>query len=86
LDTDYAKASSSILGTQANPDIDLMTAIKRAKQMVAPYTTKSDGSNLRVNIVLYKGDHYLLRKNIVPFLSNKDFYSYNYEIKITPMY
>ena len=85
-DTDYAKASSSILGTQANPDIDLMTAIKRAKQMVAPYTTKSDGSNLRVNIVLYKGDHYLLRKNIVPFLSNKDFYSYNYEIKITPMY
>lgn len=86
LDTDYAKASSSILGTQTNPDIDLMTAIERAKQMVAAYTTKSDGSTLRVNIVLYKGDHYLLRKNIVPFLNQIDNLYSNYEIKITPMY
>ena len=85
-DTDYAKSASSILGTQANPDIDLPTALLRAQQMVAPYTTKSDGSNLRVNIVLYKGDHYMLRKNIVPFLGFIDSYSYNYEIKITPMY
>jgi hypothetical protein len=85
-DTDIAKDPSLHLGTAAAPDIDLVKAIDRAKSMVAPYTTKSDGSKMIVHIVMYKGDHYLLKSNISPIIDNFDFYSANYELKISPMY
>ena len=84
--TDYAKAMNLHQGTKDNPDIDLMKAIRRAKSMVAPYSTKNNGSALVVHIILYKGDHYLLRQNIEPILTNIDFYSASYTMKISPMY
>lgn len=85
-DTDYAKSTTTHLGTQTDPDINLLRAISRAKDMVAPYSTKNDGSELVVNIVLYKGDHYILRGAFDKILSSIDTYSANYHLKITPLY
>jgi hypothetical protein len=84
--TDYAKATTTHLGTSADPDISLMRAIDRAKDMAAPYTTKLDGSELVINIVLYKGDHYMLREAFDRSLSYSDAYSASYHLKITPLY
>jgi hypothetical protein len=84
--TDYAKATTTHLGTSADPDISLMRAIDRAKDMAAPYTTKLDGSELVINIVLYKGDHYMLREAFDRSLSYNDAYSASYHLKITPLY
>jgi hypothetical protein len=84
--TDYAKATSTHLGTEADPDISLMRAIDRAKDMAAPYSTKLDGTDLVVNIVLYKGDHYMLREAFDRSLNYIDAYSATYHLKITPLY
>jgi hypothetical protein len=63
-----------------------MSAINRAKQATAPYTTKNNESILSVKIVLYKGDHYILNEAIVAHLDSVDFYSMNYHLKISPYY
>jgi hypothetical protein len=85
-DVDIAADESTHVGTEANPDIDLLRAISRAKSMVAPYTTKSDGSELVVHIILYAGEHYILKRNVLPIYENIDFYSASYHMMITPLY
>lgn len=74
------------LGTQTDPDISLMRAINRAKDVAAPYSSKNDGSELVVNIVLYKGNHYILREVFENILNSIDTYSAKYHLKITPLY
>ena len=86
LDTDYAKASSLHLGTETDPDISLVKAIARAKETAAQYSTKNSGDTLVINIVLYKGDHYMLYEQVDPMISKIDFYGANYHLKITPLY
>lgn len=86
LDADYSAPSTDHLGTADKPDIDLPTALNRAKQLTAPYTTKSDGSNLVVRIVLYKGDHFMVRQNIEYEINAIDFYQANYELVLSPLY
>lgn len=46
-----------------------MTAIDRAKELVAPYTTKKTGEPVTVTIFLYKGEHFVLNKRIEKYSS-----------------
>lgn len=86
LNADYTKDSSLHLGTLSAPDISLMKAIRRAKSIAAKYSTKQDGSDIVIHIVLFKGDHYMLRENVEPFIDYIDFYGASYQLKITPYY
>ena len=86
LDHEISSTSSSRDGTYIYPDISLIRAISRAKDWVAPYTTKNDGSLLTVYIRVARGDHYILHEAIDYVQDNVDFHSANYHLKIAPDY
>lgn len=84
--TDYAKPESSHLGTKENPDVNFIVAFNRAKEIAAKYKAKNNGSLLTFHMLLYKGDHFVIRREIKPTAKYVDFYSSNYHMKITPLY
>ena len=85
-DLHIARDPSLNLGTRDDPDVNILRAISRAKDWIAPYTTKNDGSLLTINIRVLRGTHYVLHEPIDYIKDNVDFHSANYHLIITPNY
>lgn len=86
LQSDIDKSSNGTLNRTNNIFVNFMEAIDRARELVAPYTTKSNGGILTVYILFYKGDHYILNKNTTNSSLVIDTYNSTYEIRIMPYY
>ena len=69
LAKDITDSDAGTLLRTSNVFVDFMTAIDRAKELVAPYTTKKTGEPVTVTIFLYKGEHFVLNKRIEKYSS-----------------
>ena len=62
LSIDISRAENLQTGDLSTPFVDLMKAIKIAYQKGVAYSSKADGSITVVRIVLFTGNHFVLKK------------------------
>lgn len=64
LSSDIASDAAGTLNRNSGITVDFMAAFDIAAELVSPYLLKKTGDLVVVNILLYKGDHFILDKNI----------------------
>lgn len=62
LAADISRAEADQTGDVGTPYVDLYRAIYEAPRKAAPYSQKADGSIVKVRILLFTGDHYVIDK------------------------
>lgn len=69
MSSDIASDAAGTLNRYNGITVDLMAAFDMAVELVAPYILKKTGDLVSVNILLYKGDHFILNKKIEKYSS-----------------
>lgn len=82
----YATPFSDRIGDIDTPDTNLLTAIERVKEYLAPYTTFNNGSQIYVQIKFTVGYHYILYEEYAYIPKKRDFYTADYHLEILPYY
>ena len=69
MSSDISSDAAGTLNRYNGITVDLMAAFDMAVELVAPYNLKKTGDLVTANILLYKGDHFMLNKKIEKYSS-----------------
>ena len=86
LQTDIDAKNNGALNKSSNVFVDFMSAWSRALELASIYSSKNDGSILKIQILLLKGVHYILNINTFDKTAIIDSKNTAFEIKISPNY